>query len=318
MPGTAISLRTSDNQGAAQRTADYILPITYPTADVQTALRAISVKRSGRPIILMGDRGRGKSHIMAVMHHTVASPGIVEGWLNDWGTKLGSEELKAFETVKGYVPISEPVHNHEYAFLWDLLFDRHPKGQYYKGQFESMAQPFPPRTLLEKMFEDSPTCLILDEFQTWYTRLPDKDPKTGILTKKYAFNFVQILSEIAEQRPELLILVISVLNNDNDVFGQIHRQGPVVIDFRGPSAKQDRQESQGHQDRSGSGPFPHGCGLPQFRAEDRGRAFQSQLPRQEIGGRRPAMVRFGRRLRRHSQRGPDRGPTGGPLADPEG
>jgi hypothetical protein len=242
MPGTAISLRTSDNQGAAQKGPDYILSITYPTADVQTALRAISVKKSGRPIILMGDRGRGKSHIMAVMHHAVASPGVVEGWLKDWGTKLGSEELKAFETVKGYVPISEPVHNHEYAFLWDLLFDRHPKGQYYKGQFESTGQPFPPRTLLEKMFEDHPTCLILDEFQTWYAGLPDKDPKTGILIKKYAFNFVQILSEIAEQRPELLILVISVLNNDNDVFAQIHRQGPVVIDFRGPSAKQDRQK----------------------------------------------------------------------------
>jgi tRNA(Met) C34 N-acetyltransferase TmcA len=68
MPGTAIALRTSDNQGAAQKSADQILSITYPTADVQTALKAISTKRSGCPIILMGDRGRGKSHIMAVMH----------------------------------------------------------------------------------------------------------------------------------------------------------------------------------------------------------------------------------------------------------
>ena len=61
MPGTAIALRTNDNQGAAQKSADQILSITYPTADVQTALKAISKKRSGCPIILMGDRGRGKS-----------------------------------------------------------------------------------------------------------------------------------------------------------------------------------------------------------------------------------------------------------------
>lgn len=54
MPGTAISLRTSDDQGAAQKSPDYILSITYPTADIQTALKAISSKRSGRPIILMG------------------------------------------------------------------------------------------------------------------------------------------------------------------------------------------------------------------------------------------------------------------------
>lgn len=242
MPGTAISLRTSDNQGAAQRSPDHILTITYPTADVQTALKAISMKTKRCPIVLMGDRGRGKSHIMAVMHHAIESPGVVENWLKEWGDRQGNDDLKAFEMVKGYVPISEPVHNHEYPLLWDLLFERHPKGQYYRGQFESMTQPFPPRTLLEKMFEDQPTCLILDEFQTWYGGLPDKDPKTGLLLKQYAFNFVQILSEIAKERPEILIFVISVLNNQNDAFQQVHRQGPVVIDFRGPSAKQDRQK----------------------------------------------------------------------------
>lgn len=242
MPGTAISLRTSDNQGAAQKSPDHILSITYPTTDVQTALKAISSKQHGRPIVLMGDRGRGKSHIMAVMHHAVESPAIVEEWLKDWGARLNIDELKSPSLVKGYVPISEPVHNHEYPLLWDLLFDRHPKGQYYRGQFEAMTQPFPPRTLLEKMFEDKPTCLILDEFQTWYTGLPEKDPKTGLLIRKYAFNFVQILSEIAKDRPEILLFVISVLNNRNEAFQQVHRQGPVVINFRGPSAKQDRQK----------------------------------------------------------------------------
>jgi hypothetical protein len=176
------------------------------------------------------------------MHHGIQSPVVVESWLKDWGSKLGSDELKNSEMLKGYFPISEPVHNHEYSLLWDLLFDRHPKGQYYRGQFESMPQPFPPRTLLEKMFEDQPTCLILDEFQTWYMGLPDKAPKTGLLLKQYAFNFVQILSEIAKDRPEILIFVISVLNNQNDAFQQVHRQGPVIIDFRGPSAKQDRQK----------------------------------------------------------------------------
>ena len=240
MPGTAISLRTNDNQGAAQRSPDYILSITYPTADVQTALKAISKKRGGRPIVLMGDRGCGKSHIMAVMHHAIQSPDIIQDWLRMWGEKFESDELKGFETVNGFVPISEPVHNYEYPLLWDLLFDRHPRGEYYRGQFEQLAQPFPPRTLLEKMFEDQATCLILDEFQTWYTGLPEKDPKTGFLLRQWAFNFVQNLSEIAKDRPDILIFVISVLNNQNEAFQQVHRQGPVVIDFRGPSAKQDR------------------------------------------------------------------------------
>lgn len=247
MPGTAIALRTSDNRGAVQKAPNAILSITYPTSDVQTALRAISTKHTGRPIILMGDRGRGKSHIMAVMHHGIQSPEYVESWLKDWATKLDHDDLTHIHMLKGYIPISEPVHNHEYPQLWDLLFDRHPKGQYYRGQFESMPQPFPPRTLLEKMFEDQPTCLILDEFQTWYMGLPDKDPKTGLRLKQYAFNFVQILAEIAKDRPEILLFVISVLNNQNDAFHQVHRQGPLIIDFRGPSAKQDRQKLLMHR-----------------------------------------------------------------------
>ena len=241
MPGTAISLRTSDDQGAAQKPPDYILSITYPTSDIQTALKAISSKRSGRPIILMGDRGRGKSHIMAVMHHAVQSPELVENWLKNWGEKTDNDEIKGFEMVKGFIPISEPVHNHEYPLLWELIFDRHPKGEYYRGQFEQMSQLFPPRTLLEKMFEEHPTCLILDEFQTWYTGLPEKDPKTEFLLRQWAYNFVQNLSEIAKDRPEILIFAISVLNNQNDAFQQVHRQGPVLIDFRGPAAKQDRR-----------------------------------------------------------------------------
>ena len=242
MPNTAITLRTNDNQGAVQKSPDDILSITYPTADIQTALKALSTKQNGRPIVLMGDRGRGKSHIMAVMHHAIQSPDVITSWLRDWGGRLGSDELKQMDMLKGFAPISEPVHNHEYPLLWDLIFERHPKGEYYRGQFESMPQPFPPRSLLEKMFEDQPTCLILDEFQTWYTGLPEKDPKSGLLIKQYAFNFIQNLSEIAKERPDLLIFVISVLNNQNDAFHQVHRQGPVLIDFRGPSAKQDRQK----------------------------------------------------------------------------
>jgi len=319
MRGTIISLRTSDEQGAVQKSPEHILSITYPTADVQTALRAISVKRSGRPIVLMGDRGRGKSHIMAVMHHAVQSPEVVEAWLKEWGKRLGIEGMaerkgmagaaregmasledavgreetegakveESFEMVKGFVPISEPVHNHEYSLLWELLFDRHPKGEYYRGQFESMNQPYPPRTLLERMFQEHPTCLILDEFQTWYSGLPEKDPKTGFLLRQWAFNFVQNLSEIAKDRPEILILVISVLNNQNDAFQQVHRQGPVLIDFRGPTAKQDRQRLLLHRLFSNRGNIPDTqiCALAGVYADERFRllhADKSEAERDRI------------------------------------
>jgi hypothetical protein len=248
MPGTAISLRTNDNQGAAQKSADQILTITYPTADIQAALKAISKQRSGSPIVLMGDRGRGKSHIMAVMHHAINSPDVVGEWVEGWSAKLSQKDLQGMSIAEGFLAISEPVHNHEYPLLWDLIFDRHPRGDYYRGQFENMDNHHvPPRSLLEKMFTEQPVCIILDEFQTWYTGLPQKSKKNGLNPSKLAFNFIQNLSEIAKERSDILLFVISVLNNQNEAFQQVHRQGPVLIDFRGPSAKVDRQKLMLHR-----------------------------------------------------------------------
>lgn len=247
MPGTAIALRKGDNTGAAQQSPDYILSITYPTADVQTALRQIGTRRAGRPIVLMGDRGRGKSHIMAVMHHAIESSEQVQVWVKEWGQRLQEDSFSNLELEHSFKAISEPVHNHEYPLLWDLLFDRHPKGEFYRGKFQQMKQPYPPRSLLEEMFESQPVALILDEFQKWFDGLHDETGATGQKWRQLASNIIQNLSEIAKDRPEILILVISVLNNETEAFRQVHRNEPVLIDFRGPTAKQDRQKMVLHR-----------------------------------------------------------------------
>jgi len=239
-PGTMISLRDGHGGGAAERGPDYILSITYPTADVQTALRNVSASRAKRPVILMGDRGRGKSHILAVVHHAIASPEAVEAWAHQWGNRLGGA-LTELSLLRGFHPISEAVHNHEYKFLWDLLFDRHPQGKVYRKLFEKSGQPYPARSLLVEMLEEQPTALILDEFQKWFDGLSDQPGAEGVKYRTWAENFIQNLSELSKDRPEILILVVSVLNNATEAFRQIHRDTPVVIDFRGPTARTDRQ-----------------------------------------------------------------------------
>ncbi len=242
MPTTAITLRRADNTGAVQRTPDFILSITYPTADVQTALRSVSTDRSKRPIVLMGGRGRGKSHIMAVMHHAIASSFHVQKWANEWGNRLGAQPLSGLVLDGGFFAISEPVHNHEYPLLWDLIFERHPKGDFFRGKFNQMSRPYPPRSLLEEMFEAQPIALILDEFQKWFDGLSDHPGPEGIKYRTLAENFIQNLSELSKDRPDILILVVSVLNNNTEAFRQVHRDGPVIIDFRGPNAKEDRKK----------------------------------------------------------------------------
>lgn len=79
----------------------------------------------------MGQRGSGKSHIMALVHHAFGSPDQVEAWAASWGEKLQSPKLTGLKLQRGFMPLSETLSNQEYPNLWDLLFARHPKGQYY-------------------------------------------------------------------------------------------------------------------------------------------------------------------------------------------
>ncbi len=240
-PGTMISLR-QDGQGATEISPDYILSITYPTADVRTALKNVSSSRAQKPLVLLGDRGRGKSHIMALIHHALTHPQKVEQWASAWQSFADFPELRDISIEPDYHPISEPLHNQEYPLLWELLFAKHPYGDHARGKFEQTGHPYPPRSLLEEMFQKQPTALILDEFQKWFESLSDQPGTEGKKYRTWAENFIQNLSELAQERPDILILVTSVLNSDSEAFRQIHRVGPVLIDFSGPTARKDRQK----------------------------------------------------------------------------
>jgi len=241
MRGTAIELRNKQNTGWAQKGPDDLLTITYPTSDVQRSLEAVSAATPGKPIVFLGQRGRGKSHIMALLHHAVESPDAVMRWAGEWGTKLGTNKLSQLKLQTGFLPISETLSNQEYANIWDLIFDRHPRGEYFQGQFKQSGTDIPAKSILQDLFAEKHTTLILDEFQTWFDGLSDTAGDTGPKRRQWAFNFIQILSELAKERPDLFMLVVSVRDNTTEAFKQIHRNGPVVIDFKGETAKDDRK-----------------------------------------------------------------------------
>ena len=97
------------------------------------------------------------------------------------------------------------------------------------------------KSLIQDMFGEQKTALILDELQTWYDGLHNEPGPEGKKHLQWAFNFIQILSEIAEDRPDLFSLIVSVRDNTTDAFKQIHRKSPVVIDFKGETAREDRK-----------------------------------------------------------------------------
>lgn len=240
LKGTAIELSNENKTGATQIAAGKFLEITYPSIDLLKALEGIEPDQ-GRPIVFIGERGQGKSHLMAVLYHALTNPADVRRWLQEWATRLHQEKWGSLPLRPEMAVIGESLHRHRYKFLWDLLFERHPHGQFIRGKWEGYGEAktaVPSDKLILELLRNQPTALLLDEFQTWYDGLTDTRQAPY---KKWAFNFIQILSEIAKEHPDLIVLVVSVRDGNTDAYQQIHRVNPIQIDFKGPHARRDRQ-----------------------------------------------------------------------------
>lgn len=89
MPSTVIAPNKDNSQGATDISTSDFLKITYPTSDVIKAIKAVKADTAGGPVVmLIYGSGKGKSHLMAVMHHVIVSPNTVETWLKDRAEKL--------------------------------------------------------------------------------------------------------------------------------------------------------------------------------------------------------------------------------------
>jgi len=231
LKGTAIELANDSNTGATQVQAKTFLEITYPTRDLLKGIEAVGPDQ-GRPVVVIGERGLGKSHLMAALYHAVNDPASTASWLNSWAVTLGDPTVGKIALRSGMKVIGESLHRQRYKHLWDALFEHHPHGAYIKGKWEGQGAgktDVPSDKLIVELLEHTPTMLLLDEFQTWFDGLTNTKQFPW---RNWAFNFIQILSEIAKERPDLLVLVISVRNGGSDAYQQVHRVNPVPIDFK--------------------------------------------------------------------------------------
>lgn len=231
LKGTAIELSNDANTGATQIAAQEFLTITYPTQDLLKGIEAVGPNQ-GRPVVIIGERGSGKSHLIAALYHAVHDSASTGAWLTSWAHTLHDPHLRPIPLRSGMHVISESLHRQRYKFLWDLLFEQHPHGEYIKGKWEGMGgakTDVPSDRLILELLQHTPTVLLLDEFQTWFDGLTNTKQYPW---RQWAFNFIQILSEIAKEYPDLLVLVVSIRNGSSDAYQQIHRVNPVLIDFK--------------------------------------------------------------------------------------
>ena len=217
LKGTTIDFSADKPTSALQQSTVEFLNITYPSVDLLRVFEATQPDKS-RPVVLLGGRGQGKSHLMAALWHAIKDPAEATKWLADWATRLNRPELKTLKFRTDFCVIAESLHQQRFKFLWDILFDRHPQGQLVKGKWLGKGDAktnVPSIDLLLEMFKAQPTVLLLDEFQTWFDGLSDS-PKAKVQT--WAFNFIQLLSEIANDHPDLLVFVASIRDNQSQAY----------------------------------------------------------------------------------------------------
>src|SRR5947209_2532416 len=240
LKGTTVDFTNTSKTGALDVSASDFLKITYPSFDLLKTVEATGPGQS-RPVVLLGSRGQGKSHLLAALYHLCTNAEVGHKWLSDWSSQLSRPEIATLKLRTECCVVAESLHLHRYKFLWDILFERHPHGKFFEGKWQGLGEKktdVPSDLILVEMFQKQPTVFILDEFQTWFEGLTNTRQYPW---RTWAFNFIQILSEIAQKSPELLVLVVSVRDGNSDAYQQIHRVNPVQVDFQGPLAKRDRQ-----------------------------------------------------------------------------
>jgi hypothetical protein len=136
--GTAIELSNESNTGATRITAEEFLEIAYLTHDLVKGIEAVGLNQ-GRPVVVIGERGLGKSHLIGAVFHVVHDPVSTGAWLNSWATTLNNPAIAAIPLRSGIRVIGESLHRQWYEFLWDLLFEQHPHGDFVRGKWEPTA-----------------------------------------------------------------------------------------------------------------------------------------------------------------------------------
>jgi hypothetical protein len=116
LKGSAIELSNEASTGATQIAAQDFFRITYPTLDLLKAIEAAGPQQ-GRPIVVIDERGLGKSHLLGALHHGASDSASAESWLKAWATTLRKPEIGQIALRKGALVIGESLHRQRYKFL---------------------------------------------------------------------------------------------------------------------------------------------------------------------------------------------------------
>lgn len=206
--GARLAMVCEHQPGATQLGADEFFQQTYPTSDLLAGLQYFMAGKS-RPLAIVGDAWKGKSHLLATLHHALSAPEATRRWMQNWSTRLDEPRLAEIELPEGFTPITKSMYRARVPALWDVVFDWHQQGGRARAEWRNAddSDALPPDSLLVTLFENCPTALLLDDLQTW---LDGRASESDAQNHELALRFLESLSRIATERPDVLLLAVSL------------------------------------------------------------------------------------------------------------
>src|SRR5947209_2827304 len=139
LKGTTVDFTNQSKTGALDVSAADFLKITYPSFDLLKTIEAAAPGHS-RPVVLLGSRGQGKSHLLAALYHLCTNAEAGRAWLGEWSDRVHDPQLGKIKLRTDCCVIAESLHLQRYKYLWDILFKQHPKGERLLGKWEGMGE----------------------------------------------------------------------------------------------------------------------------------------------------------------------------------
>jgi len=175
-------------EGGKEADIDYILGITYPSAEIKNLLETVVDKLKDKNKVgffeLIGGYGTGKSHILLMLYHLFNNPTKGKEWLESKGVKI------SLPTQARVIPIH--LMDSPPDYLWEPIFEK-------LGEEDNLKKitSFPGASLLKGIVRNKGNVvIIIDELESWYRSVKDKDSN---------LNFIQVLAEVASEIPNLVV-----------------------------------------------------------------------------------------------------------------
>jgi hypothetical protein len=212
----AVKLYNLDDPTKPESSARRILGMTYPTQALQQAMMAIEERIEGKrrqgTFVFAGDYGTGKSHSLLTLYHLLTSPDKGQRWLDKWNLSFGFPA--GVQAAVSHLLIEDP------DFAWEPIL-----AKLDRADLLAKVRDHPTGDHIRQLVGDKPLVIILDELESWFSPIEDASRRERNL------NFLQNLTEMAEDPSLKLIVLASLYGRNQQLLGRMGRERMFLKDL---------------------------------------------------------------------------------------